>query len=175
MIFHESMNRLAVLESSVGPPTGSSLTKIASRLDQQVSLLESQAPEELVRRLSGLKAELQSLMGGKSQQSQREVKLLESAGIVRDLHSQMSLVRDTSGDLPLIVARLKSLDDVHRATVNTALRVEKLEALAAGLSQTLTSNNQILATLRKGMEDNITSLTKSIHQINERVEKLEKK
>jgi len=123
--------------------------KTASRLEQQVSLLETQAPEELVRRLTGLKTELQSFMGSsKSQQSQREVKLLENAVLIRDLHTQVDLVRDTSADLPFIVARLKSLDEVHRASANTSLRVEKLEALAAGLSQTLASNNQVLAALK---------------------------
>ena len=140
--------RLAVLESTVGPPKGSSLMKTTSRLDQQVSLLEAQAPEELVRRLTGLKTELQGFLGGKAQQSQREAKFLENAALVRDLHTQVGLVRDTSADLPLIVARLKSLDEVHRASANTSLRVEKLEALAAGLSQTLASNNQVLATMK---------------------------
>lgn len=122
--------------------------KTVSRLDKQVSLLAGQAPEELVKRLAALKTELQGIVGGKSQQSQREVKLLESAGLVRDLHAQVEMVRDTSAELPLIVARLKSLDDVHRASANTSLRVEKLEALAAGLSQTLASNNQVLAALK---------------------------
>ena len=115
------------------------------RLDQKVSILEAQNPEDLNKRLGLLKTELQSIVNSKSQ---RESKLIETATSVKDLHKKVNQVCDVSADLPHIVARLKSLEDIHLSSANMNLRLEKLETIAKHISQALENNNQVLTAVK---------------------------
>ena len=119
------------------------------RLNQQASLLDSGAPDALSQRLASLKTELTALLSAKTPAAQKELKLLEGAIAVKDVHARLRQVEEIHESLPTVVARLKTLDSLHRSSAQASVRLQSLEAQTGRMSGLLSSNETVLVALKE--------------------------
>ena len=101
------------------------LADLVTRLEKQFSLLDPAALDNLRTKAAAAKVELESISRTKSSsQSASETKMIEAVKKIDDLYDQVQKVQAVAEDLPALVLRLKTLENVHQHATTFAVRLQ---------------------------------------------------
>lgn len=132
-----------------GDVTGSILEAI-SKLEQKVMFLDGSATENLRARLNVYKLELESVLSTKQRAaSLAETKILDAVKKLDELHSNTQKLMAAYNDLPALVLRLKTLEQVHMAAANATRQLARIDDAVVALETEVENNKATLATLNE--------------------------
>lgn len=101
------------------------LAELVTRLEKQFSLLDPAALDSLRTKAAAARVELESISRTKSSsQSASETKMIEAVKKIDDLYDQVQKVQAVAEDLPALVLRLKTLENVHQHATTFAVRLQ---------------------------------------------------
>lgn len=194
LVGHQS--NLADLQTGVYPESivhqasvGSSvpLIKVAQHLEERIALLDSKTLDTIKAKAKLLRSDLEALTAGntsnataattaasamaaagKAAAAANEIKIFEAAKKIETFSERVKQVESIAEDLPIIVARMKTLEQVHWNATTAMNRLEELETQAKDIDAILLSNREVLTTMKQGLEENLTEFQKGVQQIESR-------
>ncbi len=101
--------------------------------------------DKLTQKINQIKAELSSIVNGKSQ---KETKILESLLKIQDVHKNLSSLLEVHQELPILASRFKALDQIHRSAGEMTLRLQNIESICSSLATIVASNEAVLKNLK---------------------------
>ena len=115
----------ALILSGCGNWNSLPLAELVTRLEKQFSMLDPAALDNLRTKAAAAKVELESISRTKSStQSASETKMIEAVKKIDDLYDQVQKVQAVAEDLPALVLRLKTLENVHQHATTFAVRLQ---------------------------------------------------
>jgi hypothetical protein len=194
LVGHQS--NLADLQTGVYPESivhqasvGSSvpLIKVAQHLEERIALLDTKTLDTIKAKAKLLRSDLEALTAGntsnataattaasamaaagKAAAAANEIKIFEAAKKIETFSERVKQVESIAEDLPIIVARMKTLEQVHWNATTAMNRLEELETQAKDIDAILQSNREVLTTMKQGLEENLTEFQKGVQQIESR-------
>lgn len=183
-VYPESVIHQASIGSSVP------LIKVAQHLEERIALLDNKTLDTIKAKSKLLRSDLEALTAGtpsssstsaaisstaaasKAAAAANEIKIFEAAKKIENFADRIKQVESVAEDLPVIVARMKTLENVHWNATTAMNRLEELETQAKNLSSLLQSNKDVLSEMKQGLEDNLNVFQEGMAQIESRLAKL---
>lgn len=147
-------------------------------MEQRLALLDENNLDLLKNRTKALKIELEAVSKmSQSPQALAEQKMAaESAWRkVSELHDKLKALETVVDDLPELVVRLKSLEEIHQAAGSFTQRVTEMEAAALNIDKQLASNRELLESAKKAMKDSAAAMQANVSDVEARIAALNKK
>jgi len=144
------------------------LADAVSRLEERVALLDITELEALRVKCEAVRSEIETTIKSKSTLA-AESKIAEAT---KQLSSLLSLVDRVDGvvqDLPALVLRLKTLEQVHLSASTFSARLGQMEGEVRGLTGELTSNKEVLAALKQSVLENVATMQQNIAAVNSKL------
>lgn len=139
-----------------------------ARLEHRVSMLDPENLEVLRARASALRAELESTTKSKGGLT-TEQKAIEAAKKVEDLFELVHKVESVAEDLPALVIRLKTLENIHLSASTFASRLATMEAEVKNVSGDLKSNKEVMISLKAGLAENISIMQQNVKMVDKKL------
>ena len=89
-----------------------------------------------------------------------------------ELYEQVERIRGVAGDVPALVVRLKTLEQVHAGAASFASRLRGMEAAVGALGEELRANGQVLGSLREGLAENVIIMQQNVKLVNQRISEI---
>lgn len=140
------------------------LVDAISKLEQRMSMLDSNNLDQLRTKANTLRGELESAVKLKVPLT-AENKALEAAKKVEDLVEVVGKMDTVIEDLPTLVVRMKTLEHIHLAASTFANRLSNMETEVSTLTADVKSNNEVLRALKFGMAENITIMQNNLKEM----------
>jgi hypothetical protein len=140
------------------------LVEAIAKLEQRMSMLDSSNLDALRVKANTLRGELESAAKLKSPLTV-ENKALEAFKKVEDLVDKVHKIESVADDLPVLVVRLKTLENIHLAASTFADRLYNMEGEVSNLAADVKSNNEVLRALKVGMAENITIMQNNLKEM----------
>ena len=118
------------------------LVEAISKLEQRMSMLDSSNLDALRVKANTLRGELESAAKLKSPLTV-ENRALEAAKKVEDLVEKVTKIEAVAEDLPVLVVRMKTLENIHLAASTFADRLNNMEGEVSTLAADVKSNNEV--------------------------------
>jgi hypothetical protein len=194
LVGHQS--NLVDLQASVYPESivhhasiGSSvpLFKVAQHLEERIALLDSKTLDTIKAKAKLLRSDLEALTAGntasstatttaastvaaagKAAAAANEIKIFEAAKKIETFSERVKQVESIAEDLPIIVARMKTLENVHWNATTAMNRLEELETQAKDVDAILQSNQDVLAAMKHGLEENLKAFQQGVQHVEAR-------
>jgi hypothetical protein len=169
--------------SSVSSSSSSSsfpILSTISRLEQKVSLLDSVNYDSYRSKISFLKVELESLSSHLSSSS--DPKSSNSSGgeggnlmgiyhKIEGFLEQYSVVETMITEIPQLILRLKTLENIHWNANQFVGRLGSLEQEILQINKDLQSNSIVLQELKGSLVESFTSMKENIEQMENKIKK----
>jgi hypothetical protein len=132
-----------------GELNGSVLEAI-TKLEQKIQFVDGTTTDTLRAKLNVYKLELESVLSAKQRVATLpESKLLDAVKKLDDLHSNTQKFMAAHADLPALVLRLKTLEQVHVAAANSVKQLARIDEAVSVLEKELDGNKITMATLNE--------------------------
>lgn len=144
------------------------LADAVTRLEERVALLDTAELEALRAKCEAVRSEIESTIKSKSTLA-AESKIAEAT---KQLSSLLGLVDRVDGvvqDLPALVLRLKTLEQVHLSAATFSARLGQMEGEVRGLTGELSSNKEVLAALKQSVLENVATMQQNIAAVNNKL------
>eukprot|EP01035_Chromulina_nebulosa_P017629 gene17629-23206_t len=141
-------------------------------LEEKVSLLDSTALEGIRAKAAALRIELEA--ASKAKTSIAETRAFEAYKKVEDLHTLVQKIDSIVDELPAIVLRFKSLENIHFSSVDFVSKLKDFDQTITSLTSDVSSNRNILDTLKKNLSENLKSIDQNMASIDSRISKVSK-
>lgn len=148
------------------------LLEAVRRLEERAAALDAGELETLRVKCEQVRAELDSTLKSKSTLA-AEAKVAEAARQLSGLLAVADRVDAVVGDLPALVLRLKTLEQVHAAAAGFTGRLGQMEQDVRALSGQLSSNRDVLAELRTSLRDSIAAMQQNVTAVDAKIASLE--
>lgn len=148
------------------------LLEAVRRLEERAAALDAGELETLRAKCEQVRAELDSTLKSKSTLA-AEAKVAEAARQLSGLLAVADRVDSVVGDLPALVLRLKTLEQVHAAAAGFTGRLGQMEQDVRALSGQLSSNKEVLAELRAGLRDSVAAMQQNVTAVDAKIASLE--
>ena len=151
--------------SSAGKTGPFPLAEVVSRLEERVALLDVSELEELRKKCESVRHELETTIKSRSTMA-AESKVLDATKQLSGLLALVDRVDGVVNDLPALVLRLKTLEQVHQAAATFTARLGQMEGDVRGLTGELSSNKEVLAALKQNVLENVATMQQNIAAVN---------
>lgn len=146
------------------------LLETIAKLEARVALLSPAEIETIRAKCNTLKMDLENTMKSKAAAA-AESRAIEAVKTLSDLLEKIEKVESIAGDLPALVLRLKTLEHVHVAASTFNTRLQQLENDVKDIAGDLSSNRDVLATLKQNLQENLATVQANIATVNKKLEK----
>jgi hypothetical protein len=183
------LNEKNILESSSllndsGIHAGSSnnvfpIVSTINKLEQKVNLLDNTSLDQLRSKLSSFKHELETISSsissevtvkkGDSSSETQSMKLVDIYSKVQSFLEQYSFIQSIIHEIPVIILRLKTLENIHWNANLFKNRLDSLESDISTISSDLHSNKNVLTELKTTLMENFTIMKENIDKIENKL------
>ena len=157
------------LSSSMPSVTYSTVLESLVKLEQKVNLLDPTAIDLLKGKVATLRLELETALKSKSSS---DSKVFEAYKKIEDIYSFIRKVESIGDNLPNLILRMKSVEGAHNSLINVSDRLLSLERSLDKLSTDSNMNSELIASLKKGLEDNLVAMQFNIERVDKTIENL---
>lgn len=145
------------------------LLETVSRLEDRVSLLDVAELESIRAKCDSVRSELDATLKSKSTLA-TESKIVDAAKQLTGLIGVVDRVDAVAGDLPALVLRLKTLEQVHAAASSVNSRLAQMESDVRGLTGELASNKEVLAVVKQSILENVATMQQNISAVDSKLD-----
>ena len=93
------------------------------------------------------------------------MKVLEAAVIIEQVYNKSLKLDQIIDDLPVILSRLRTLQQVHSESCSYSTRLNILEELLGSYNKDILGNKEVLNVLTQEMKDNMVTFDNNIQQV----------
>lgn len=141
------------------------LSSSVQRLEEKVNLLDHSNLEQYRSKLSLLKVELEGLASSLNSPDGGSTKVVNIYNKVQSFVDQFAAVQSIVHELPLIILRLKTLENVHWNATTFVSRLDSLEKDVKVITNDLQSNQSILLELKSTLQENFAIVKENVERI----------
>lgn len=143
-------------------------------LEQKVSLLDSSNLDQLRSKLLLFKTDIDNLTSTISSEvtlknpetnDSQQMKLVDIYQKITNFIDQFSFVQSVVHEIPVIILRLKTLENIHWNASMFKTRLETLETDILSVSNDLNSNKQVLTELKQTLSENFLTMKNNIEKL----------
>ncbi|GAB5033552.1 dynactin subunit 2-like [Nannochloropsis oceanica] len=149
------------------------LIEALAQVERQATLLDAGAIETLRQRLVLLKSEWDSF---KKERLKLANTLDREAGShfrrVESVWEMMGRLAPVAGDLPLLVSRLKVLQELHGESLTFARRMGELEEGQGVLRELLAGTKKSVEEVKKSLRENVGEMERNVNEVDKRLRRL---
>ena len=95
--------------------------------------------------------------------------LIQAAEKIDGMRKKLDSVVSVADCLPDVILRFKSLESIHLSAGQSAIRISAAEENISLVKDQITSNSEVIATLKKELKANIETMKENIKLMDERV------
>ncbi|KAJ5080177.1 dynactin subunit [Anaeramoeba ignava] len=147
------------------------INTLVKKLKEKISLLDSIRLVKITKKIQLASRNLEVF----DEQIEKDETLENSQKKVAELYEKMKEWDKVAQKIPSIISRLHYYKDLHDKQLALISRVIQLENEHKNLSESLSSNVQILEKLKKTFEENITTMKQNISLLEKRIQSISKK
>lgn len=150
------------------------LVETVMQLSSRITFLDPIALDALKTRAMNLRKDIDAESARRNSQTtvgtSLDGRVIESVKRIDDLHSRVSRVESITQYLPALVLRLKSLESSHVQAASITSKLIESEKIIESLQADLQSNNDVIAAIREGLNENMVILQANITKMEKRLE-----
>lgn len=133
-----------------------SLFKKVNNLEHKMQFIDSKSLESIKAKVTNLKKELviTKATNNNIKSVLLEKKILDNKIIIEELNNKVNDINDTLNDIPSIIMRLKSLENIHSSQISISNNMNNIDKKINSTLISVKDNSDLLNILSEGIDSN---------------------